>query len=263
MRIVEPKVYLIAETKVLHENLVEMLREVGGDTGESWYKRTSPASASEGEYLIEVAGRICYKSFGVGLNPNVSKIREDSRDYVQNILAKGDGSVLEHSSCTFAFIDVSRVFTHELVRHRAGTAMSQESLRYVRTRDVGMWLPPDLKDVEEVRRIVESIEEDFKRLEGKFNWDTMSFDAKKRLTSALRRILPQGMATNIIWSANHRTIRHVITMRTHEAAEVEIRKVFDKVAQIVKERYPLLYHDFEREELGDGTGSWKPKYVKV
>ena len=33
--------------------------------------------------------------------------------------------------------NVSRVFTHELVRHRAGSAFSQESLRYVRLTDIG------------------------------------------------------------------------------------------------------------------------------
>ena len=86
---------------------------------------------------------------------------------------------------------------------------------------------------------------------------------KKRITSALRRILPDGMATSIIWTANHRTIRHVITMRTAEGAEVEIRYVFDKVARIMKEKFPLIYADFEYTELDDKTRSWRPKYNKV
>ena len=87
----------------------------------------------------------------------------------------------------------------------------------------------------------------------------MSMDAKKRMTSALRRILPDGLATNMIWSANHRTLRWVIEMRTDPAAEVEIRTVFDRVAEICKEKWPTLYQDFERTSLPDGTGSWKAK----
>ena len=79
----------------------------------------------------------------------------------------------------------------------------------------------------------------------------------------MRRILPQGIATNIIWSANHRTIRHVITMRTHESAEVEIRMIFDKVATIMKENFPLTYSDFKYKKLVDGTKSWYPEYKKV
>jgi thymidylate synthase (FAD) len=71
------------------------------------------------------------------------------------------------------------------------------------------------------------------------------------------------MATSIIWTANHRTIRHVIAMRTAESAEAEIRYVFDKVARMMKERFPLIYQDFEPIDLPDKTKVWRPKYVKV
>ena len=259
----EPKVFLIAETSVLNENLKKMLETAGGSTAVSWYSRTSKQLSSEGEYLIEVAGRMCYKSFGLGLNPNITRIRKQSKDYIENVLDKGDGSILEHSTCTFAFLDVSRVFTHELVRHRAGVAISQESLRYVRLKDLGFWIPPGLENREEVKKKLEGIERDYRELEKEFDWDKMSFDAKKSVTSALRRIIPQGISTNIIWTANHRAIRHVITMRTNESAEVEIRQVFGKVAEIVRERYPLVYSDFARIPLSDGTASWRPTHVKV
>ncbi|MGA2664381.1 MAG: FAD-dependent thymidylate synthase [Nitrososphaerales archaeon] len=264
MKFVEPQVYLIGETRIDPVQLRAMLDAIGGSTALDWFSKTQKASRSEGELLTEVAGRICYKSFGVGLNPNVTKIRRSSEEYVQNTLSKGDGSIFEHASCTFAFVNVSRVLTHELVRHRVGVAISQESLRYVRPSELGFWLPPELADKrEKVKAVVEDIETRYKELEKEFDWEAMSFDVKKRITSALRRIAPDGMATSIIWTANHRTIRHVITMRTAEAAEVEIRYVFDKVARTMKERFPLIYADFEYSELPDKTRSWRPKYVKV
>jgi thymidylate synthase (FAD) len=263
MKKVEPKVYLIAETSLIKENLERMLSDHADKIGKDWYDSTLPTASSQGEYLIEVAGRMCYESYGVGLNPNVTKIRGASKEYLENILKKGDGSILEHATCTFAFINVSRVFTHELVRHRAGTAISQESLRYVRPKELSLWLPPEMKDEKEFVELIETIETKYKNLEKKYDWDKMDFTLKKTLTSALRRILPDGMATNMIWTANHRTIRHVITMRTSEYAEVEIRKVFDEVASQMKTRYPLIYQDLERTSLPDGTGSWKPKHVKV
>jgi thymidylate synthase (FAD) len=263
MRIVEPKVHLIAETSLIPQNLEAMLSDIGGDIALEWYRKTRDAVTSPGEYLTEVGGRTCYKAFGVGLNPNVTQIRADSRKYLENLLKEGHGSVLEHSTCTFAFVDVSRVFTHELVRHRVGVAISQESLRYVRPRELRLWIPPDVRDNQPFLNLAEQIETGYKELDRSFDWDNMSFAEKKKLTSALRRVLPDGMATNIIWTANHRTIRHVITMRTSEYAEVEIRTVFDKVAQIVTQRYPSLYQDFERNPPSGGIGSWRPKYLKV
>lgn len=264
MEFVEPRVYLIAESRINFDQLKGMLSTVGEETATNWLARTKEASKSEGELLTEVAGRICYRSFGVGLNPNVTKIRESSRDYIDNTLSKGDGSIFEHATCTFAFLNVSRVFTHELVRHRVGVAISQESLRYVRPTHLRFWLPPELLDKKkEVRAAVEEIEKNYHDLERSYGWDKMNFDVKKRITSALRRIMPDGMATSIVWTANHRTIRHVIAMRTAESAEVEIRFVFDKVASMMKERFPLIYHDFEYIELDDKTRSWRPKYNKV
>ena len=42
---------------------------------------------------------------------------------------------------SFVLHNVSRVVTHELVRHRPGTAVSQESLRFVRLTDIPFWFP--------------------------------------------------------------------------------------------------------------------------
>lgn len=264
MEFVEPEVYLIAESKLDFHEVGKMLESLGGNTAENWFSKTKDTSKSEGELLTEVAGRICYKSFGVGLNPNVTKIRENSQDYIDNTLSKGDGSIFEHATCTFAFLNVSRIFTHELVRHRVGVAISQESLRYVRPSKMRFWLPPDLKEKkDDVKAAVEQIEQNYRRLEQSYAWDDMNFDSKKRITSALRRVIPDGIATSIVWSANHRTIRHVITMRTAESAEVEIRFVFDKVAKMMKDRFPLIYRDFESTDLRDGTKSWRPKHNKV
>jgi thymidylate synthase (FAD) len=261
MRKIEPLVIKIAETKLDPAGVERFMENYHAV---DWYSRVRPTQPNEGEFLIELAGRSCYKSYGVGLNPNVSKIREDSRDYLTNVLAKGDGSILEHATVTFALLNISRVTTHELVRHRAGTAISQESLRYVRPQEISLWLPPDLQKVSrEFEATVQEITARYHELESKFDWDKMTFEEKKRVTSALRRILPDGIATNMIWTANHRTLRWVIEMRTDASAEVEIRKVFGQVAEICIHDYPVLYADFTKVQLSDGTFQYTPKYSKV
>jgi thymidylate synthase (FAD) len=59
----------------------------------------------------------------------------------ENILRSGHEWVLEHASFTFVLHNVSRVLTHELIRHRPGTAVSQESLRFVRLDEIPFWFP--------------------------------------------------------------------------------------------------------------------------
>ena len=58
----------------------------------------------------------------------------------------GHGSVLEHGWVSYMITNTSRVVTHELVRHRAGTAISQESLRLLRLEDMGLWIPEAYAD---------------------------------------------------------------------------------------------------------------------
>jgi thymidylate synthase (FAD) len=272
-----PAVYLIARPSIDFEGMRAYLRDVGG---ESWLERrlgeagdpggSEPAHPAQpphpginaGELLLEFGGRACYRSWEPGLNPNVSKIRTDRREYFANILRSGHGSVLEHASYSFALRNVSRVFTHELVRHRAGSAFSQESLRYVRLTDVGFRVPPALEPVrEQVLAIVEQLEE-FQVSAARelgIDEDGVPFHVKKEVTSALRRLAPIGLSTDIVWSANARTLRHVIEMRTAEGAEEELRLVFDKIARLMLAEAPNLFQDFVRHD----DGSWVPEHRKV
>ena len=111
----EPRVYLVGRQTLDAAALDRFLRDVGA----TW----STDSEVGAERLCEVAGRLCYMSFGKG--------RKNSAEYLANIIESAHGSVLEHAVWNFIIAGVSRSFTHELVRHRAGFAFSQLSQRYV------------------------------------------------------------------------------------------------------------------------------------
>jgi thymidylate synthase (FAD) len=85
------------------------------------------------------------------------------------------------------------------------------------------------------------------------------FHVKKEVTSALRRLAPIGLSTDILWTANARTLRHVIEMRTAEGAEEELRMVFNEIALIMQAEAPSLFQDFSRQD----DGSWVPEHHKV
>lgn len=259
-----PAVYLIARPTLDWDEVGAYLERVGGT---AWLTRMAGEMAKRGgvsdaEALVEFAGRGCYRSWDAGLNANVTKVREDSDAYLRNIVNVGHGSVLEHAQFTFVFQDVSRVFTHELVRHRTGVAISQESLRYVRLTDLGVRIPPILKDHEQaIVDIVERLEEFQRDAAEAFGLDDegVDFTRKKEVTSALRRLAPIGLSTMMTWSANIRTLRHVIEMRTSTAAEEEIRFVFERVAQIMRRECPSLFGDYEVND----DGEWIPGTRKV
>jgi len=257
-----PKVFLIARPSIDVEGMRDYLRDVGG---ESWLERRLEESDGEpngGELIVEFGGRACYRSWEPGLNPNVTRVRTDQREYFYNILRSAHGSVLEHANYSFAIRNCSRVFTHELVRHRAGSAFSQESLRYVRLTDIGFRVPPALEPVrDQVLSIVEQLEEFQVRAAEQLGIDAegVPFHVKKEVTSALRRLAPIGLSTDILWTANARTLRHVIEMRTAEGAEEELRLVFDEIARIMQAEAPGLFQDFTRSE----DGAWVPEHRKV
>jgi thymidylate synthase (FAD) len=261
VREVKPKVYLVARTQPTWNGLESYLREVGG---QEWLDRVEGGAPGSAEDLVEFAGRLCYRSWAPGLNPNVSKIRTDQDEYLRNILKQLHGSVLEHASYSFVFHNVSRVLTHELVRHRAGTAVSQESMRYVRLTDIPFWVPEWAGQDAEFREHAENL---VARMEWFQVWMThhfglenegTPFGVKKAVTSFMRRFAPNGVATSVMWTANVRTLRHVIETRTAPGAEEEIRLVFGDVARIMQAEAPALFGDFTERD-----GSWVPEWSKV
>lgn len=276
MKVVEnPEVYLIASPMIEPLGMCRYLEEVNGM---DWFERLYGDSAKAGiipvnlasgvpaaEGLIEFMGRLCYRSWAPGLNANVTKIREDRGDYLLNVIRSGHGSVLEHATFSFVIHNCSRVLTAELNRHRAGVAISEQSLRYVRLDDLSFRLPPTLSPQaqEMMERAVEHIEEVIADLIENEITDDMDFAKKKEITSAIRRIAPLGMATEEGWTANVRAIRHVISVRSNPHAEEEIRVFADQLASIMQKQCPLLFGDFVEEPVVDGPAAWETPHAKV
>jgi len=257
MTFAEPKIYLIANTKINTESINQYLLDIGNP------KWKLDNNISDGENLIEFAGRMCYRSWQeydedkpLCTNLNVTKIREGNKNYIMNVLNQKHGSILEHVYVTFILRDVSRIFTHELVRHRSGMSYSQESLRYVRLDTLRFLMPLALsgntKAREKVKEVIEFLEKVQVDLADMFDMDNVKdFHEKKKLTSAFRRLAPEGLLTTIVVSGNLRAWRHIIEVRTSEGAEEEIRLVTSMIAEKLKTEYPNCFQDMEINEKGE------------
>ena len=69
------------------------------------------------ERVVAMAARLCYSSSGAAeLAEELSD--ERVKEMVEKIVKLGHASCLEHVSFTFGIEGVSRVLTHQLVRHR-------------------------------------------------------------------------------------------------------------------------------------------------
>ena len=263
-----PYVTLIAKTNTLPDNVSAWLKSIGVE--DKWVESILDKQKTDAERLVELAGRRCYMSYQVGLNPNVQKIRTNILDYITNILNNKDGSIFEHVYFTFSIEQVSRVFTGEMNRHRAGMAISEASMRYIRYEDIPYWVPTiwqgdsekEQKSRDCMKRAFQAMETEYANLQEIWK-DELALDSpfkrKKEVTSAMRRIIGMGVSTGGIWTGNVRALRHIFEMRCSPFAEEEILLVATLMLNVMKETEPILFGDFNTDELGFS----KPKYSKV
>lgn len=271
MREVTPKAYLFMSSRIEGE-AHEFFRDIGIP---DWLHEKQREVYSDGDICIESAGRLCYRSWipfdpfrPDASNPNVVTVREGNVPYVGNIIKQRHGSVFEHPNVTFIFHNVSRVFTHELVRHRAGMGYSQESLRFKRLDALNVWVPgearalgPEVVDFF-IRGILalETLQAEFIHVLGLDK--EKDFRRKKILTSLARRLAPIGLATSIMVTGNLRAWRHIIGQRSDPAAEEEMRLVIGGgVAPKLKLMYPAAFQDMIHSV--DDDLSWSFESSKI
>jgi len=216
-----------------------------------------------GEALAEMAGRLCYLSYGKG--------RKSNREFLDHLIEVGHGSVLEHAVWNFVITGVSRSFTHELVRHRAGWAYSQLSQRYVNESESPYVEPDVIADDPALHAIwagaVNGARSAYDRLvaglELHYANEPDATLRRKLARQAARSVLPNATETRIFVTANARALRHFIEMRGSAAADVEIRKVALQLLDLMQQESPALFSDYERVPLAGGGEAVRTAHPKV
>jgi thymidylate synthase (FAD) len=165
--------------------------------------------------VVAAAAKLCYSPSTVeelfsGLDG------ESAVRFISMLRDSGHMSPFEHASFTFAVEGLSRVATHQLVRHRIAS-YSQQSQRYVAMGRPRCVVPPQIARNPEARGI---FEESMK----------YAFAAYERMASLgvpkedARFILPHGWETSIIVTMNARELRHFFELRLCRRAQWEIRE---------------------------------------
>jgi thymidylate synthase (FAD) len=196
---------------------------------------------------IERAGRTCYQS-------GVDTVNLDSaKKFVRMLIKRGHESVIEHGFMTVRFLNMSRGFTHEMVRHRMAS-FSQESTRYVDyTKNGG---EVDLENAQ-ILRVVPPFKDENEKVDV---GDGRQMSASEMLTDiekfykALRKagwnpedarqLLPHALKSEIVVSANFREWRHILKLRTEKFAHWEIRSVMVLLLDYLQKIVPGVFDDF-------------------
>ena len=250
----EPKVYLVGRQVVSDPDIQRFL----ADEGVTWQTDTEVGA----ERLAEIAGRVCYMSYGKG--------RKTNREFLGHIVEVGHGSVLEHAVWSFLVTGVSRSFTHELIRHRH-FSYSQLSQRYVDESDSDFVEPDAIADDSELHAVwaeaVNATRAAYDRLvaglQEKFS-DVPDKTLRRKLArQAARSVLPNATETKIFVTGNARALRHFIELRGSEHADFEIRKVAVQVLELMQAEAPSMFSDYTLVPLADGSFATRTDHPKV
>jgi thymidylate synthase (FAD) len=253
----DPKVYFVGRQTI---DQAELNRFLADHEVQHWSTDTEQA----GEKLVEIAGRLCYMSF--------AKPRPGgNRNYIGHILEVGHGSVLEHAVFNLIFTGVSRSFTHELVRHRAGFAYSQLSQRFVDESEASFVEPDPIATDPELHRLwldaIVASQTAYKRLAdglaARFADIPDKTLRRKKAREAARSVLPNATETKIFVTANARAWRHFIEMRGDAAADNEIRKVALATLRVLQAESPNLFGDYTVVDLPEGGQAVETSFRKV
>jgi len=181
------------------------------------------------EEVIAEAIRACYNSSAKAEN------------LIENCIANGHESVLEHAIATFEITGVSRALTHQLVRHRIAS-YTQESQRYVKQSEFKYIVPPSVLVKNGFYEKYVNLMADIEKLYCKM----ISAGIKKE---DARYILPNAATTRIFVTMNFRSLRHFIKLRIHKSAQWEIRSLAKEMLKILAFIAPTCFLDFMKENI--------------
>ena len=198
---------------------------------EIWFPETQEEAVKMLQ-RVERAGRICYKS--------EDKITPDSYiRFISNRIASGHVSIIEHAVMT-ARIVCDRGISHEIVRHRLAS-YSMESTRYVNYNKEKFGSHISVVKPDEITGNVEW-------------WEPIWTDAMLKAESSYqelvrlgcppkiaRSVLPTGLKTELVVTANLREWALIFKLRTSTEAHPQIRQLMNMGLAKARQLFTVIF----------------------
>lgn len=194
-------------------------------------------------------------------NGHPRELEAKKRTLMDHLIRSGHWGPFEHPSATVAIEGVTRVVTHQLVRHRHFT-YDQQSLRYVAFDNLGdtddadelaehFQFPPFIDEGEVVdREGVHEFDSEYVRRYYKqgYGWAAESYlNLLERgiPKEQARKVLPMGTLTNIVMSGNARAWMHILLVRQKADVQGETRRCADAIFEELSEWMPYAFEAYD------------------
>ncbi|QDR78782.1 FAD-dependent thymidylate synthase [Sporomusa termitida] len=186
----------------------------------------------EPERTVAMSARLCYSASGA---EELAQTMSDTQvsTLLDKLFGMGHLSTFEHVNFTFAIEGISRVLTHQLVRHRIAS-YSQQSQRYVSEHGFEYILPPAIAGHPEAKvkydRLLHQIQQTYDEL---VSLGIHQEDA--------RYVLANATETKIVVTMNARSLLHFFEKRCCQRAQWEIRNLANVMLAEVRSVAPRLF----------------------
>lgn len=186
----------------------------------------------EPERTVAMSARLCYSASGA---EELVQTMPDSQigSLIDKLVDMGHLSTFEHASFTFAIEGISRVLTHQLVRHRIAS-YSQQSQRYVTEHGFEYIVPPAVAANAEAKAKYESL---MKQVQSTYD-ELVSLGVHQE---DARYVLANATETKIVVTMNARSLLHFFEKRCCHRAQWEIRNLANAMLAEVKVVAPRLF----------------------
>lgn len=227
-------------------------------------------------WIAEVAGRVCYNSFGLSENEavkvfpitkSIPSTDIDTSELVDKLVnVHFHESVVEHVSLSYYITNISREIVIELNRHRIGIATSQMSTRYTIEKLVNSFLeiygkiPVNSasfnKDtafyniirnsiVHNDEQLIDNTVDYMYRMLVRYHENTplesgLTGGAKKKQNDYVKRMLPESWMLSGVWTFNLRALKHLFDLRLSGAAYYGIRELVSGIAEATPDKYRII-----------------------
>ena len=226
------------------------------------YEILTPISGEEILKQIEIAARTCYKSEDKIEYDDILDCRtgeyipsyhaKSARPLIQKLIKNGHEAMLEFGGMITVKFICDRGVSHELVRHRI-SSFAQESTRYcnygndehitfiipcwfdnmaettgtglrgfiIKNKEEGIWINTMLSTEVDYQLLIQN------------GWSPQQ----------ARSVLPNSLKTEINVSANIREWRHILKLRTANAAHPQMQELMRPLLKEFQEKIPILFDD--------------------